>query len=107
MYDFHLSQISIVNHEPYTFSPGHKFSFKVKFTEIPDKYHLQIRDKNNNTRLNRYGKGSKHGIKLTWPIPKTVRRRHLGIWKIIVRSDTEHFNIFFNVKDCKDFFNCE
>ena len=107
MYDFHLTKKNIENHEPYTFSPGQKVKFKAKFSEIPYKYHLQIRDKNNNTRLNRYGKGSEEGIKLTWPIPKTVRRRHLGIWEIIIRSDTEQFSLFFNVKDCKDFFNCE
>ncbi len=107
MYDFHLSQKNIENHEPYTFSPGQKFNFQTKFSEIPHKYHLQIRDKNDNTRLNRYGKGSEQGIKLTWPIPKTVRRRHLGIWKIIVRSDTEQFSLFFEVKDNRDFFTCE
>ena len=107
MYDFQLSQKSISNHEPYTFSPGHKFNFEVKFSEIPNRYHLQIRDKNNNTRFNRYGKGSEEGIELTWPIPSNIRKRHLGIWRIIVRSDTEQFSLFFSVKDSKDFFRCE
>jgi hypothetical protein len=107
MFDFQLSQKSIENHEPYTFTPGQKFNFIAKFSEIPHKYHLQICDKNNNTRLNRYGKGSEMGIKLTWPIPKTIRKRHLGIWKLIVRSDTENFSLFFSVKDYRDFFNCE
>lgn len=107
MQEFQLSQLSISKHEPYTFSPGQKFDFEAKFSEIPHRYHLQIRDKNNNTRLNRYGKGSDQGIKLIWPIPKTIRKRHLGMWKLIVSSDTEHFSLFFNVKDSKEFFSGE
>jgi len=107
MYDFRLSQITLANQEHYSFSPGQTFNFKAKFSEIPHKYHLQIRDKNKNTRLNRYGKGSENGINLKWPIPKTVKKRHLGIWEISINSDTEQFSLFFNVKDCRDFFRCE
>lgn len=106
MYDFQLSQITITNHEPYTLAPGQTFNFKAKFSEIPHRYHLQIRDKNKNTRLNRYGKGSDQ-IDFRWPIPKTVKKQHLGIWEISIKSDTEQFNLFFNVKDCRDFFRCE
>ena len=106
MYDFRLSQITIENHEPYTLSPGQTFNFKAKFSEIPHKYHLQIRDKNKNTRLNRYGKGSDH-IDFKWPIPKAIKKRHLGIWEISINSDTEQFSLFFNVKNCREFFSCE
>ncbi len=107
MYDFSLSQKIFVNQGHYTFSPGQTFNFKAKFSEIPYKYHLQIRDKNKNTRLNRYGKGSENGIDFKWPIPKSVKKRHLGIWEISIKSDTEQFSLFFNVKNCTDFFRCE
>lgn len=104
MYDFDLTQITLANQEHYTFSPGQTLNFQMKF---PHKYHLQIRDKNKNTRLNRYGKGSENGIDFKWPIPKSVKKRHLGIWEISIKSDTEQFSLFFNVKDCRDFFRSE
>jgi hypothetical protein len=107
MYDFSLSQLYLVNHEPYTLTPGQTFNFKTKFTEIPHRYHLQVRDKNKNTRLNRYGKGSEKGVNLDWPIPKNVKKRHLGIWEILIKSDTEQFSLLFNVEDCGDFFRGE
>ena len=104
MQDFSLSSITLVSQEHYTFSPGQTFNFKARFSEIPHKYHLQICDKNKNTRFNRYGKGSIKGINFKWPIPKTVKKQHLGIWEISIASDTEQFSLFFNVKDCRDFF---
>ncbi|MHA1205987.1 MAG: hypothetical protein ACTSSO_00285 [Candidatus Hodarchaeales archaeon] len=107
MYDFDLTQITLAKQEHYTFSPGQTFNFQAKFSEIPHKYHLQILDKNKNTRLNRYGKGSEIGIDFKWPIPKTVKKHHLGIWEISIKSDTENFSLFFNVKNCNDFFRCE
>ena len=109
MYDFYLTSTTFVNH-PYTFSPGQTFNFSAtfsKFSEIPHKYHLQVRDKNKNTRLNRYGKGSEFGIDFKWPIPKTVKKQHLGIWEISIKTDTENFSLFFNVMNCNDFFRCE
>ena len=107
MHDLSLTQISHAHHESYTFTPGHTFNFKAKFSEIPHRYHLQVLDKNKNTRFNQYGKGSENGVDLNWPIPKNVNKRNLGIWEIMVKSDTENFSIYFNVKDSKEFFLIE
>jgi nucleotidyltransferase/DNA polymerase involved in DNA repair len=71
----------------YAFAPGEKLRILVTFeSPIPDKYRLQILDKRNNTRLNRYGKGSDRGISLDWLIPTTIRPKHLGTWYIQVKE---------------------
>ncbi len=71
----------------YAFAPGEKLRILVTFEDpIPEKYRLQILDKRNNTRLNRYGKGSDQGIMLDWLIPTTIRNEHLGMWYIQVED---------------------
>ncbi|UCG04304.1 MAG: hypothetical protein JSW11_10020 [Candidatus Heimdallarchaeota archaeon] len=68
--------------------PGEMINIQVTFgDQIPYQYRLQILDKRNNSRLNRYGKGSDQGIELTWPIPRTIRDEHHGIWRIQVETD--------------------
>lgn len=79
--------------------PGDKIRIQVKFGDrIPDRYRLQILDHRNNSRLNRYGKGTDEGIDLSWPIPRTIRAEHFGVWKIQIDADTESFGQVFYVE---------
>ena len=79
--------------------PGDKIRIQVKFGErIPDRYRLQILDHRNNSRLNRYGKGTDEGIDLSWPVPRTIRAEHFGVWKIQIDADTESFCQTFYVE---------
>ncbi|PWI48304.1 hypothetical protein CEE45_07570 [Candidatus Heimdallarchaeota archaeon B3_Heim] len=108
MKEFSLKSITNSDRTPlYTYLPGQTFSFAAKFSHIPDKYHLQILDRKENTRLNRYGKGSDKGIEFQWPIPKLLRDRHLGFWQIYIESDSENFQLFFEVKNPATFFSGE
>ncbi|MHA2296603.1 MAG: helix-hairpin-helix domain-containing protein [Candidatus Hodarchaeales archaeon] len=77
-----------------------KLHVRILFQEdsIPDHYRMQILDSCQNSRLNRYGKGSKEGIELDWPIPKSIREDHFGIWQIKVESDTGTFSQIFHVE---------
>ncbi|MFX1282833.1 MAG: helix-hairpin-helix domain-containing protein [Promethearchaeota archaeon] len=86
-------------HNVFAFVPGERINIHVKFGEqIPDHYRLQVLDHRNNSRLNRYGKGSNKGIILDWPIPHTIRNEHLGVWRIQVEADTETFGQHFYVE---------
>jgi len=79
--------------------PGEMINIQVTFgSKIPYQYRLQILDKRNNSRLNRYGKGSDQGIELTWPIPRTIRDEHHGIWRIQVETDIFSFDEKFYVE---------
>ena len=83
----------------FSFIPGEKIHIHVKFgDQIPDHYRLQVLDQRNNSRLNRYGKGSKEGIVLDWPIPRTIRDEHFGSWQIQVDADTGNFGHIFYVE---------
>ncbi|MFX1516223.1 MAG: helix-hairpin-helix domain-containing protein [Promethearchaeota archaeon] len=88
-----MSSISIwkaknPQYKVFAVTPGEMINIQVTFgPQIPYQYRLQILDKRNNSRLNRYGKGSNRGIELTWPIPRTIRDEHLGIWRIQVDTD--------------------
>ncbi|MHA1978025.1 MAG: hypothetical protein ACW98F_05040 [Candidatus Hodarchaeales archaeon] len=104
MKEFSLNSANDTEQALYTFIPGQKFSFKAKFSDIPDKYRLQILDRKKNTRLNRYGKGSSKGIELQWPIPKLLKERHFGLWQISIESDSEKFQLFFEVRNQRKFF---
>lgn len=86
-------------HNVFAFVPGEKINIQVKFgDQIPNHYRLQILDHRNNSRLNRYGKGSDEGIVLNWPIPHTIRDKHLGVWRIQVEMDTGSFGQHFYVE---------
>lgn len=86
-------------HKVFSFIPGEKIHIHVKFgDQIPDHYRLQVLDQRNNSRLNRYGKGSDEGIVLDWPIPRTIRDEHLGVWRIQVEVDTGSFGQHFYVE---------
>jgi predicted flap endonuclease-1-like 5' DNA nuclease len=79
--------------------PGERINIQVTFgPQIPYQYRLQILDQRNNSRLNRYGKGSDQGIELTWPIPRTIRKEHHGIWRILVDTDMFSFDQKFYVE---------
>ncbi|MFX0209234.1 MAG: helix-hairpin-helix domain-containing protein [Candidatus Hodarchaeota archaeon] len=86
----------------FAFAPGEKMRIQVKFEDpIPERYRLQILDQRNNSRLNRYGKGSKDGIILDWPIPPTIKADHLGIWYVKIedyRKDQLILESFFFVE---------
>lgn len=83
----------------FTIIPGDKIRIQVKFGDrIPDRYRLQILDHRNNSRLNRYGKGTDKGIDLSWPVPRTIRAEHFGIWKIQIDADTGSFGQIFYVE---------
>ncbi len=105
MQEFKLKPVHDLNSESYTFTPGQSINFKVKFSQIPDKYRLQIFDGNKNSRYNQYGKGSTSGIHFTWPIPKMMRSRHLGLWQILINTENENFQYYFEVKSSKQYFN--
>lgn len=78
--------------------PGERINIQVTFgNQTPYQYRLQILDKRNNSRLNRYGKGSDKGIELTWPIPSTIRSEHHGVWRILVDTDIFSFDQKFYV----------
>ena len=47
------------------------------------------------------------GIEFQWPIPKLLRDRHLGFWQIYIESDSENFQLFFEVKNPATFFSGE
>ncbi|UCG90597.1 MAG: hypothetical protein JSU57_02380 [Candidatus Heimdallarchaeota archaeon] len=86
-------------HNVFAFIPGEKINIQVKFgDQIPNHYRLQVLDHRNNSRLNRYGKGSDEGIVLDWPIPRTIRDEHLGVWRIQVEADTGSFGQHFFVE---------
>jgi predicted flap endonuclease-1-like 5' DNA nuclease len=71
----------------FAFAPGEKMRIQVKFEDqVPERYRLKILDQRNNSRLNRYGKGSEDGIILEWPIPPTLKSEHLGIWHIQIED---------------------
>lgn len=99
-----MSTISIrktkrLKHKAFSFVPGEKIHVQVKFGyQIPDHYRLQVLDQRNNSRLNRYGKGSDEGIVLDWPIPHTIRNEHFGVWQIQVEADTGSFSQTFYVE---------
>ena len=79
--------------------PGERINIQIKFgDQIPYQYRLQILDKRNNSRLNRYGKGSDKGIELTWPIPSTIRKEHHGVWRVLVDTDIFSFDQKFYVE---------
>ena len=88
-----MSSISICKaknpmYKVFAVAPGERINIQVTFgSQIPYQYRLQILDRRNNSRLNRYGKGSDQGIELTWPIPRTIRDEHHGIWRIQVETD--------------------
>ena len=107
MKEFSLKSANDTDQALYTYLPGQMFSFKAKFSHIPDKYRLQILDRKKNSRLNRYGKGCSQGIELQWPIPKLLKERHFGLWQISVESDSEKFQLFFEVKNQVKFFTGE
>lgn len=86
-------------HKVFAVVPGEMINIQVSFgDQIPYQYRLQIKDKRNNSRLNRYGKGSDKGIELTWPIPRTIRDEHLGIWRIQVKTEIFSFDQKFYVE---------
>ncbi|MFW9904990.1 MAG: helix-hairpin-helix domain-containing protein [Candidatus Thorarchaeota archaeon] len=79
--------------------PGEMINIQVIFgDQIPYQYRLQILDKRNNSRLNRYGRGSDKGIELSWPIPSTIRNEHHGVWRILVDTDIFSFDHTFYVE---------
>ncbi|MFX0182621.1 MAG: helix-hairpin-helix domain-containing protein [Candidatus Hodarchaeota archaeon] len=86
----------------FAFAPGEKMRIEVKFEDqVPERYRLKILDQRNNSRLNRYGKGSEDGIILEWPIPPTLKIEHLGIWHIQIedyRNDQLLLRSFFFVE---------
>ena len=82
----------------YSFNPGDSICFSANFTLIPLKYRLQILDQKENTRLNHYNSGTNKGIFIRWRIPYSLREDHLGIWQIVIDTDTDQFRLFFNVK---------
>ena len=104
MKDFHLSSIISSDELSSTYSPGQMLSFSAKFSTVPDKYRLQTLDSNNNARLNHYGKGSTKGINIRWPIPKTIREKHMsGLWQISIDTENENFKLFFEVANLKKY----
>ncbi|MHA1226735.1 MAG: helix-hairpin-helix domain-containing protein [Candidatus Hodarchaeales archaeon] len=87
----------------FSFSPGDRINIHVSFDEghIPERYKLQILDKNKNSRLNRYGKGFSDIIIKDWPIPSNIREKHFGIWSVQVedqKGKVESFGHFFFVE---------
>lgn len=74
-------------HNVFAFVPGEKIHIQVKFIQIPSRYRLQVVDRRNNTRLNRYGKGSEAGFEIDWPIPRTIRNEHLGPWQVQIKTE--------------------
>jgi hypothetical protein len=107
MKEFSLNSADDTQKVLYTYFPGQKLSFTAKFSQIPHRYRLQILDRKENARFNRYGKGSENGIDLQWPIPKLLRNRHFGLWQIAIESDKEKFQMFFEVKNQEKFFTGE
>ena len=99
MKNFQLKSSQPIKGSQNIYSPGQILLFKAKFSSIPDKYRLQIFDGKENARLNHYGKGTPDGINLNWPIPKTVREKHLGLWQISIDTQSENFRLLFEVKD--------
>ncbi|MFX0122615.1 MAG: helix-hairpin-helix domain-containing protein [Candidatus Hodarchaeota archaeon] len=86
-------------HKLYAVVPGEMINIQVTFgDQIPYQYRLQILDQRNNSRLNRYGKGSDQGFELSWPIPRTIRDEHLGVWRIQVETDIHSFGEKFYVE---------
>ena len=107
MMDFQLTSISSIDEPLLVTYPGQMLSFSSKFSSIPDKYRLQILDGKQNTRLNHYSRGSSRGINIKWPIPKTIRERHLGFWEISIDTELEKFQLLFEVKNIRNFFSCD
>ena len=105
MQEFNLAPEVNINSDSNAYTPGQKVIVKAKFSQIPDKYRLQIIDGNKNSRFNRYGKGSDKGIYFTWPIPKTIKSRHFGLWKILINSSNENFRYYFEVKSNEEYFS--
>ncbi|MHA2407920.1 MAG: helix-hairpin-helix domain-containing protein [Candidatus Ranarchaeia archaeon] len=86
-------------HKVFAVVPGEMINIQVNFgDQIPYQYRLQVLDQRNNSRLNRYGKGSDQGIELSWPIPRTIRAEHHGIWQIQVETDIDSFGQKFYVE---------
>lgn len=105
MQEFNLAPEMDINSDSHAYTPGQKVTVCGKFSEIPEKYRLQILDGNRNSRFNQYGKGSEKGINFTWPIPKTMRSRHFGLWQILINTENEDFRYYFEVKSNKQYFN--
>jgi predicted flap endonuclease-1-like 5' DNA nuclease len=87
----------------FAFEPGEKIHINLSFDEelIPNYYRLQILDNRQNSRLNRYGKGSSEIAILNWPIPKTIRKEHLGVWQVWITDrddEKKSFGQFFFVE---------
>lgn len=80
----------------FAFEPGAKIHVHISFKEelIPDYYRLQILDSRQNSRLNRYGKGSSEVVVSSWPIPKAIRKEHLGVWQVWVTDRANEKNSF-------------
>lgn len=86
-------------HNVFAFIPGEKMNIQVQFGDhVPLHYRLQILDQRNNSRLNRYGKGSEKGFVFDWCIPRTIRDDHFGVWRIQVEADTGFFSHSFFVE---------
>ncbi|MHA1941076.1 MAG: hypothetical protein ACXACP_06935 [Candidatus Hodarchaeales archaeon] len=105
MQEFNLVPEMNLNSDSFTYTPGQRVIFKAKFSQIPERYRLQILDGNKNSRFNQYGKGSSLGINFSWPIPKMMKSRHLGLWQISINTASEIFRCYFEVKSNKQYFN--
>lgn len=62
-----------------------------------EKYHIRVLNQSNNSRFICYGKAL-NKITLEWPLQKTINKRHLSIWQLQFKSDSETYSIFFFVK---------
>lgn len=88
----------------FAFEPGARIYIHISLREelIPDHYRLQILDSRQNSRLNRYGKGSSEIVVSNWPIPKAIREEHLGAWQVWITdraNEKKSFRQFFFVEN--------